>query len=34
MQYATNPAEFSLRASGVEASSDLTYDAGLTRGDR
>ena len=34
MQYATNPAEFSLRASGIEASSDLTYDAGLTRGDR
>ena len=34
MQYATNPAELSLRASGIEASSDLTYDAGLARGDR
>jgi twitching motility protein PilT len=34
MQYATNPAEFSLRASGIEASSDMTYDAGLNRGER
>ena len=34
MHYATNPSEFSLRTSRVEASSDLTYDAGLSRGER
>jgi twitching motility protein PilT len=28
LQYATNPADFKLRASGVEASSDLTWDGG------
>jgi twitching motility protein PilT len=32
-QFATNPAEFALRASGVEASSDLTFDSTAGRGD-
>jgi twitching motility protein PilT len=31
--FATNPAEFALRASGVEASSDLTFDSSASRGD-
>jgi twitching motility protein PilT len=31
LQYATNPSEFQLRASGIEASSDLTFDATLGR---
>ncbi len=34
MEYATNPAEFSLRASGIEAASNMNFDAGLLRGDR
>lgn len=32
-QFATNPAEFALRASGVEASSDLTFDSSASRGE-
>ena len=31
--FATNPAEFALRASGIEASSDLTFDSSAGRGD-
>lgn len=31
LQYATNPSEFQLRASGIEASSDLTFDETLGR---
>ena len=31
MEYATNPSEFALRASGVEAASDITFDAGSGR---
>jgi twitching motility protein PilT len=31
--FATNPAEFALRASGVEASSDLTFDSSASRGE-
>jgi twitching motility protein PilT len=34
MQYATNPAEFALRASGIQASSDITFDAGMISGER
>jgi twitching motility protein PilT len=32
LQYATNPSEFALRASGVEASSDLSFDSTPGRG--
>jgi twitching motility protein PilT len=32
MRYATNPSEFALRASGIEASTEMTFDAGF--GDR
>ena len=31
LQYATSPSEFALRASGVEASSDLTFEPGSGR---
>jgi twitching motility protein PilT len=34
LQYATNPSEFALRVSGVEASSDLSFDPSPGRGDR
>ena len=34
LKYATNPSEFQLRASGIESSSDLTFDAALGRGER
>jgi twitching motility protein PilT len=33
LQYATNPSEFQLRASGIESTSDLTFDAALGRGE-
>jgi twitching motility protein PilT len=33
MHYATNPSELALRAAGIEASSDLTFDAGSGRGE-
>jgi twitching motility protein PilT len=29
MRYATNPSEFALRASGIEAASEMTYEAGV-----
>ncbi|MBW3628195.1 MAG: type IV pilus twitching motility protein PilT [Gemmatimonadetes bacterium] len=34
MEYATNPGEFSLRASGIEAASDVSFDSGFVREDR
>lgn len=33
MQYATSPAEFALRVSGIEASSDMTFEPGSGRRD-
>jgi twitching motility protein PilT len=34
LQYATNPSEFALRVSGVESSSDLSFDPSPGRGER
>ena len=31
LHYATNPSEFSLRASGIESSSDMTFGSGMER---
>ena len=33
LHYATSPAEFALRASGIEASSDMTFESSLGRGE-
>jgi hypothetical protein len=33
LHYATSPAEFALRAAGIEASSDMTFESSLGRGE-